>query len=79
MIQGVEWLWRVDCSKVNNLVLINLFCMGILDWMGPNDHLHQVTQAIQHSTALHLGTFSCIMTLGHRVRNQLYDCCVHTN
>ena len=54
----------IGWSKVNDLALLNLFYMGILDWMGPNNHLHQATQAIRHSTALHLQTFSCIMDFG---------------
>ena len=26
--------------------------MGVLDWTGLNDHMHQTLQAIQHSTAI---------------------------
>ena len=37
MIHGVEWLQRVDQNWVNDLVLINLFRMGILNWTGLND------------------------------------------
>ena len=35
-----KWLQQVDWNKVNNLVLINPFRMGILDWTGVNDCLH---------------------------------------
>ena len=53
MIRGVEWLQQVVRTYINNLVLLSLFRMGVLDWTGPNDHLHQVTQAIHHSMAIH--------------------------
>ena len=52
MIQGAEWLRQVDQTKINDLALLSLLWMGVLDWKAPNDHLHQSTQAIQHSTAM---------------------------
>ena len=67
MIQGAEWLWKVDWTHINDPVLLSLFQMGVLDWTGPNDHLHQATQAIWHSTAMHFCTFPHIMKLEHRV------------
>ena len=69
MIQGAEWLWWVDQTHVNDPVLLNLFWMGVLNWTGLNNCLHQATQAIWHSTSMHLWTFPCIMKLEHRVRN----------
>ena len=68
MIWGAEWLHWVDWNKVNDPVLINLFHIGILDWMGPNNHLHQATQAIQQLTAMHIRTFPCILKLENWVR-----------
>ena len=67
MIQGVEWLQQVDQTRINDLVLLSLFCMGVLDWTGPNNHLHQATQAIWHSMVMHFWTFPYIMKLEHRV------------
>ena len=68
MIQGVEQVWQMSQSTVNDPVLINLFHMGVLDWTGPNTHLHQATQAIQHSTTMHLCAFPWILTLEAKVR-----------
>ena len=69
MIQGAEWLQQVDQTQINDPVLLNLLWMGILDWTSPNDHLHQVTQAIQHLTTMHLQILTRIMKLESRVRN----------
>ena len=46
MIQGAEWLQQVDQTQINDPVLLSLFWMGVLDWTGPNDHLHQTTQVV---------------------------------
>ena len=48
MIWGGEQLWRMDHSKVNGLVLIDLLWMGILDWSGPNVQKNILTQAMHH-------------------------------
>ena len=58
----------VDWTCINNPVLLSLFRMGVLDWTSPNDQLHQATQAIRHSTAMHFRIFPHIMKLEHRVR-----------
>ena len=68
MIWGAEWLCQVDWTKINDPVLLNLLRMGVLDWTGPNDCLHQSTQVIQHSTAMHLHILPQIMKLESRVR-----------
>ena len=46
MVCGVEWLQWVDQTWINDLVFLSLFHMGVLDWTGPNNHMHQATQAI---------------------------------
>ena len=68
MIWGAKWLHQVDWTKINDPVLLNLLQMGVLDWTGPNDCLHQSTQAIRHSTAMHLHILPQIMKLESRVR-----------
>ena len=68
MIQGAEWLCVVNQMKINNLSLLSLLRMGVLDWKAPNNHLHQVTQAIQHGTAIALHFLPRIMKLESRVR-----------
>ena len=48
----------------------------VLDWTGPNNRLHQATQAIQHSTTMHLHILPRIMKLESRVRKidiRLFD------
>ena len=62
--RGGEQLWQMDRGHVNDPVLINLLYLSILGWSGPNNHLHQVTQAIWHSTILHLHNFSSRLDFG---------------
>ena len=76
---GVEWLWQVDWTQVNNPVLLSLFCMGVLNWMGPNNHMHQATQAIWHSMAMQLCTFPQLLKLEYRVRKGSGMCWPFTN
>ena len=73
MIRGAEWLWVVDCTKINNPSLLSLLRMGVLDWKALNDHLHQVTQAIRHGTAIVLRFLPRIMKLESRVREEGVD------
>ena len=68
MIQGAEWLWVVDQTRINDLALLSLLRMGVLDWKAPNNHLHQATQAIQHGTAIALHFLPRIMELESWVR-----------
>ena len=68
MIRRAKWLQQVDWTWINDLVLLSLFQMGILDWTGLNDRLHQATQAIWHLTAMHLCILPRIMKLESRVR-----------
>ena len=67
IIRGAEWLRQIDWIHINSPVLLSLFRMGILDWTRPNDRMHQATQAIQHSTAMHLYTLPRITKLESRV------------
>ena len=54
--------------RINDLALLSLLWMGVLDWKAPNDCLHQVTQAIQHRTAIVLCFLPRIMKLESQVR-----------
>ena len=51
----------LELSQLNNLVLHHLLHMGIADWTGVDQHLHQVTQAICHSTAVAMWLTDCIL------------------
>ena len=73
MIRGAEWLRVVGHTKINNPSLLSLLQMGVLDWKAPNDCLHQVTQAIQHGTAIALRFLPRIMKLESRVREEGVD------
>ena len=42
--------------------------MGVLDWKAPNNRLHQVTQAIQHGTAMVLCFLPWILKLESKVK-----------
>ena len=68
MIRRAEWLRVVDQLKINDPSLLSLLQMGVLDWKAPNDHLHQVTQAIWHRTAITLHFLPRIMKLESQVR-----------
>ena len=67
MIWGGEQLHWMDRGCVNDPVLINLLWIGIFDWLAPNNHLHQTTQAIWHLTALHLRILPRVLVLEDRV------------
>ena len=68
MICGAKWLHVVDRTKINDLSLLSLLCMGVLNWKAPNNCLHQATQAIRHNTAIMLCFLPRIMKLESRVR-----------
>lgn len=42
----------LELPQLNNLVLHHLLCMGIIDWTGVDNCLHQATQVIRHSTTV---------------------------
>ena len=76
MIRGGEQLHCLDRVKINDLVLVDLLQAGIMDWMGENNCLHQVMQAIHHSTAIYLCFLPCVMDLECKVgkwQNQVYS------
>ena len=73
MIRGAEWLQVVNHTKINNPSLLSLLWMGVLDWKAPNNRLHQVTQAIQHGTAIVLQFLPRIMKLESWVREEGVD------
>ena len=68
MIRGAEWLCVVNWTKIIDPSLLLLLCMGVLDWKAPNNHLHQATQAIRHSTAIALRFLPRIIKLESWVR-----------
>ena len=74
MICGAEWLRVVDQTKINDLSLLSLLCMGVLDWKAPNNCLHQATQVIRHGTAIALWFLPRIMKLESRVRRVIERC-----
>ena len=42
----------LELPQLNDPVLHHLLCMEIFYWTGINNHLHQMTQEICHSTAV---------------------------
>ena len=68
MIRGAEWLRVVNRTKINDASLLSLLRTGVLDWKAPNNHLHQATQVIRHSTAIALRFLPRIMKLESQVR-----------
>ena len=61
----------MDHEKVNNSVLLDLLKAGVYDWEKPNDRLHQLIQAIQHSTAIHMQMLAKHMQLEDKVIDHL--------
>ena len=51
----------LELLQLNDPVLHCLLCMGIVDWSGINQCLHQVTQVIRHSTAVAMRLTDCIL------------------
>ena len=68
MIQGAEWLRKVDWMKIKDASLLLLLRMGVLDWKAPNNRLHQATQVIRHETTVVLRLLPRIMKLESQVR-----------
>ena len=54
MIRAHYNLLALDKETLNNPVLYNLLKAGVLDWEKPNARLNQSTQAIRHSTVVHM-------------------------
>ena len=69
MIQASYDLKLMDHKKVNNSVLMDLLKARVYDWEKPNDWLHQSTQAIQHSTAIHMHMLAKHMQLEDKVHS----------
>ena len=63
----------VDRTKINDPSLLLLLQMGVLDWKGTNDCLHQATQVVQHRTAIALRFLPRIMKLKSQVREEGVD------
>ena len=76
MIRASYDLKLMDHEKVNDSVLLDLLKAGVYDWEKPNDRLHQSTQAIRHSTAIHMRMFVKHMQLEDKVRSSsCLSCC----
>ena len=51
----------LELLQLNDPFLCHLLCMGIADWMGVDQCLHQATQVIHHSTAIAMRLTDCIL------------------
>ena len=71
MIRASYDLKLMDHEKVNDSVLLDLLTAGVYDWEKPNDKLHQLTQAIRHSTAIHMRMLVKHMQLEDKVIDHL--------
>ena len=69
MIRASYDLKLLDWEKVNDSVLMDLLKARVYDWEKPNDRLHQSTQAICHSTAIHMRMLAKHMQLEDKVRS----------
>ena len=67
MIRASYDLKLMDHEKVNDHVLLDLLKARVYDWEKPNDQLHQSTQAIRHSTAIHMRMLAKHMQLEDKV------------
>ena len=59
----------MDKEKVNNAVLMGLLKARIYNWEKPNDRLHQSTQVIHHSTAIHM----CMLAKHLQLKDKVID------
>ena len=76
MIRASYDLKLMDHEKVNDSVLLDLLKAGVYDWEKPNDRFHQSTQAIRHSTAIHMRMLAKHMQLEDKVCSSSYlSCC----
>ena len=62
----------LELPQLNNPVLHCLLCMGIADWVGVDNYLHQVTQAIHHSTTVAMRLINCILFGGEKGKHNLH-------
>ena len=69
MIWASYDLKLMDWEKVNDSVLMDLLKAGVYDWEKPNDQLHQSTQAIHHSTAIHM----CMLVKHMQLEDKVID------
>ena len=53
----------------------DLLKAGVYDWEKPNDRLHQATQAIRHSTAIHMRMLAKHMQLQDKVIDHFVPFC----
>ena len=76
MIRASYDLKLMDHERVNDSVLLDLLKAGVYDWEKPNDRFHQSTQAIRHSTAIHMRMLAKHMQLEDKVRlSSCLSCC----
>jgi hypothetical protein len=68
MIRAKTDLLMIDRNRLNDMVLYDLLNDGIDDWLEPNNRLHQATQAIRHSTAIHMRMLAKHLQLEDKVR-----------
>ena len=71
MIRASYNLKLMDHKKVNNSILLDLLKAGVYNWEKPNDRLHQSTQAIRHSTVIHMWMLAKHMQLEDKVVDHL--------
>ena len=69
MIQASYDLKLMDREKVNNSVLMDLLKARVYNWEKLNDRLHQSTQAIHHSTAIHM----CMLAKHLQLEDKVVD------
>ena len=71
MIRASYDLKLMDHKKVNDSVLLDLLKAGVYDQEKPDNQLHQSTQAIRHSTAIHMCMLAKHMQLEDKVIDHL--------
>ena len=67
MIQASEEYRLMDHTKLRDPVMCSLLCMGIFDWKGEDQRLHQTTPAMRHATAMATRLLARTMTLEDQV------------
>jgi hypothetical protein len=70
------WAYMIRCEgeiralqdgELNDPVLWRLLRMGVLDWEGTDNRLHQATQAMRHSTAISTRILTRLLELENKV------------
>jgi len=68
MIRSHFDLLAMNKEELNDPVLYDLLKAGVLDWEKPSERLNQSTQAIRHSTAIHMRLLAKHLQLEEKVR-----------